>query len=84
MLDYHKKLAQMGRWRHLGRKNNPALNPLRNGKNNKKNRKNKHKKKKHSSRKSDKKNSNDKQQKDAKDDGRFPPKGRLGSKDKKD
>ena len=83
MLNYHKQLAGMERWRRLHRKNNPALNPLHNQKDTKKSRKNKHKKNKHSSRKSDKKKSSDKQPKEKKESGRFPPNDRLRSKERK-
>jgi hypothetical protein len=87
MFDYHRKLADMGQWQHLHRKNNPALNPLHNGKDGKKNgkdtkkkRKNRRNKGKHGSRKSDKKKSSDMQSKQS---GRFPPTDRLRSKAKK-
>ena len=83
MMNYHRQLAEMGRWSRLHRKNNPPLNPLHNEKDTKKSRKNKRKKNKHSSRKSDKKKSSEKQPKQKKENGRFPPNDRLRSKETK-
>ena len=101
MMDQHKEIARkMGRLSHLYQQNNPALNPIHNGKNTKKSRKNKHKKNRKNKHKKNRKNkhkknrrknehekkkhSNAKQQEETKDNGRFPPKGRLGSTDEKD